>query len=68
MWSKTTKRAKNEKPKWVNLKNNKCPSCNGDFTEAEFDKIKRVFTCPCGFKISHIKMIKIVSDHVKKGL
>lgn len=60
--------------KWSNLKNNKCPQCNKDFTkgmlvttEEDFlgDELPRtIMSHPCGFKINEQRYKEIVSSQV----
>lgn len=59
--------------KWANLKENKCPQCDGDFTkgmgvirlEKENDKL---LTHPCGFKIRERKFNDITMSIVTANL
>ena len=51
--------------KWENLKKNKCPQCNKDFTtglKIESNMQPTLFIHKCGFKIYEKRMNEIVSD------
>jgi len=45
--------------KWKNLAENKCPSCNADFSKATSWQGGKIY-CGCGFKISEKRMTEIV--------
>ena len=48
--------------KWYNLKQNKCPQCDKEFSNFEGTYIK----CGCGFIISLKRFNEIVSDQVNR--
>lgn len=52
--------------KWHNLKNNKCPKCNKEFS-LENCRDKSI-KCPCGFSISEKRFSKIVSGMTSKKI
>lgn len=58
--------------KWNNLRENKCPECNGDFTKGlKLTNAKsgdEMFEHKCGFKITQKKYRKIVSGMVVDDL
>lgn len=58
-----------ERPRWDNLKMNKCPFCGVDWLKmgnATFGN--GLIVCKCDFKISEVKMSAIVSDKVNKSI
>lgn len=57
--------------KWLNLRKNKCPKCNKDFTVGltiESNMQPKTFTHKCGFKISEEKFSKIISEMNEKEI
>ncbi len=67
--------------KWSNLKNNRCPECNKDFTkgleitpggrfkeDGELDMNDNMLHHPCGFMITESKYKEIISSQVIKNL
>lgn len=57
--------------KWLNLRKNKCPKCNKDFTVGltiESNMRPAMFFHKCGFKISEEKFNKIISEMNVKEL
>jgi len=54
--------------KWINLKQNKCPSCDKPFGALAFSKPNYV-NCPyCDFLISHKRYQEIVNSQVTASL
>lgn len=49
--------------KWSNLKKNKCPKCNKDFTWGGFENPK-IITCGCGFAIREKRFSEIVNSQI----
>lgn len=54
--------------KWINLKNNKCPQCNKDFSLGLTLKNFTTLIHHCGFMITQQRYNEIVSDMVSKQL
>lgn len=57
--------------KWVNLKINKCPQCDKDFTrgmKTEKTKEGLLMLHKCGFKISEKRYKEIVNNLVESNL
>ena len=55
---------------WQNLKQNKCPKCDGDFGFQAYSE-PNFINCPkkgCSFKISHKRFSEIVSSQVTASL
>lgn len=55
---------------WKNLKENKCPKCDGDFGYLAFSEPSYI-NCPkkgCGFRISHKRYTEIVNSQVNQDL
>lgn len=57
-----------EKLKWGNLKKNKCPQCEKDFTKGLKVVLGTLMTHTCGFGISEQRYKEIVSGMVEKQL
>lgn len=51
---------------WLNLKNNKCPSCSCFLTRAPFSSTASSYCNSCNFRISSEKFDKIVNGLYKK--
>ena len=49
--------------KWINLKKNLCPKCGSDLSE-HYNAATDMLECPCGFKITQQKFIRIVNSQV----
>lgn len=47
---------------WKNLKLNKCPQCDKDFTEMSFSKPEIISCFNCQFKIRPERMKEIISS------
>lgn len=62
------KNKKKSPMKWDNLKLNKCPQCNKDFSEKSFNRLTMMIICDCGFKIAEERMRTIVTDRVDTQL
>jgi len=56
--------------KWWNLKKNKCPKCNKDFTNVKVKvyEAMAILHHPCGFKISEQRFKEIASGQVEQDL
>lgn len=59
----------NQSMKWINLKMNKCPKCNKDWSALWGAKFENgMIICKCDFKISEKRMSAIVADMVQVGI
>lgn len=47
--------------KWDNLLLNKCPKCNRGFTATHYNKVTKMFTHPCGFKITELRFKELTT-------
>lgn len=57
--------------KWFNLKNNKCPECNKDFTRNLTTyplEGNQMLAHDCGFKITEQRYKEIVSGMIEKSI
>jgi len=52
---------------WKNLKENKCPSCWGEFARTLIVRHPEMLTCKCGFEIRREKYASILGRTSKKG-
>lgn len=53
--------------KWSNLKKNRCPKCDTDFSPSDFLQ-PGMITCDCGFKISTKRYSEIIEDMVNSKI
>lgn len=53
--------------KWINLKQNKCPKCDKDFSYSSFQQ-KGLITCSCGFAIREVRYSQIVNSQVTQDI
>lgn len=53
--------------KWSNLKKNKCPKCDKDFTWGSFEN-PSIIICGCGFAIREKRFSEIVSSQINQNI